>query len=486
MLQKEWRQNKLIWELEGQHCKALGAQKHEFEPLQAEKEVWAAPAKWKVYDKEAEGGTVYYTNNESDKETKEVPVTAVPPPNVTAPSHTDISSLPQAFQDSIALIRLPVPEPVVFSGDPIWFIQRKSVFTWLVDQRAINPAEKPYYLKKYVCGPARQGLQNTFYRSDNEIYQDVWKQCNCCFGQPIAIQKAFRERLSNWQRIQPKEAEGLRNFSDFLNACQDAMPHVKGLDILNDCEENQKLVHKLPDRLTSRWNSLVTRSLNEKQEFPSFKEFASLLSTEAKIAWNPITSLMLFIHQALVLKEENLQNVKRNKANVHTTQTVAKNDEQRSDQGKANTPWILCQNTRHQLHARSKFTEMSLIKRRNYVRKKTSAMDVLNMATAQKTVTIFISVTPARESIQQPFMTPQVKDGPSSEIRTNPAAMSLNVTGVMSSNTPMVMLVWVSSKKYPAVEKLACALLETMSDTTLIDQAVSDKLDADKHLVKLN
>ena len=134
-------------------------------------------------------------------------------------------------------------------------------------------------------------LDGTFFRNDDEAYQDAWNKLTRRFGQPFAIQRAFREKLTNWPRIQPKDAEGLRNVYDFLNACQDAMPHVKGLDILNDCEENQKLVYKLPDWAASRWNRQATRSLNDRQEFPSFKDFAIFVSTEAEIACNPITSL---------------------------------------------------------------------------------------------------------------------------------------------------------------------------------------------------
>lgn len=80
----------------------------------------------------------------------------------------------------------------------------------LIDKRAISPAEKFYYHSKYVSGPARQTLDGTFYRNENEANQDAWKKLNHRFGQPFAIQ----------------------------GACHDAMPHVKGLDILNDREEN--------------------------------------------------------------------------------------------------------------------------------------------------------------------------------------------------------------------------------------------------------
>lgn len=49
----------------------------------------------------------------------------------------------------------------------------------------------------------------------------------------------------------------------------------------------------------------------------------------------------------------------------------------------------------------------------------------------------------------------------------------------------MVIPMWVSSKNNPTTEKLVNALLDSQSDTTFIDQEVSDGLDADKLPVKL-
>ncbi|XP_070410207.1 uncharacterized protein [Nothobranchius furzeri] len=487
MLQEEERQRELIRELEEKHRKALEAQKCELERLQAKKEVQAARAKLKVYDKEAEGDAFYYTNNENDKETKEVPVTAINPPYVTTPSGTDISSLTRVFQDSLALNRLPAPEPFVFSGDPIQFIEWKAAFTSLVDQRSITPAEKLYYLKRYVGGPARQVLDGTFYRSDNEAYQDAWKKLNHRFGQPFVIQRAFRERLYNWPRIQSKDAEGLRNFSDFLNACQDAMSHVKGLDILNDCEENQKLVHKLPDWLTSRWNRLATQSLNEKQEFPSFKEFASFLSTEAEIACNPITSLYALHLSDSSTERRNVRDEKRNKASAFTIQTVANEDEQRLDYQKAKISCILCQDTTHQLHGCSRFTEMSLIERQTYVKEKKLCYGCLKPGHGAKDCRHrhYCDICKGKHPTAL-HDSNYAKERPSEMgISHGPAATSLSVAAEGSSHTSMVIPVWVSSKNNPAAAKLVYALLDTQSDTTFIDQAVSDGLEADKHPVKL-
>lgn len=80
------------------------------------------------------------------------------------------------------------------------------------------------------------------------------KKLNQRYGQAFVVQRAFREKLSRWPEIQSKDAEGLRSFADFINACLLAMPCVKGLEILNDCAENQKMLQKLPEWAAARWN----------------------------------------------------------------------------------------------------------------------------------------------------------------------------------------------------------------------------------------
>lgn len=44
-----------------------------------------------------------------------------------------------------------------------------------------------------------------------------------------------------WPKIAAHDPRSLQEFADFLLGCAETMPHVKGLSILNDCEENHKL-----------------------------------------------------------------------------------------------------------------------------------------------------------------------------------------------------------------------------------------------------
>ena len=68
---------------------------------------------------------------------------------------------------------------------------------------------------------------------------------------PFRVRHAFRNKLESWPKINAKDAARLQRFADFLKGCRDAMPHVDGLQILDDCMENRKLLCKLPEWATA-------------------------------------------------------------------------------------------------------------------------------------------------------------------------------------------------------------------------------------------
>lgn len=92
------------------------------------------------------------------------------------------------------------------------------------------------------------------------------------------------------------------------------MPHVKGLEILNDCDENQKLVHKLPDWAASRWNHQVTQTLIQTRDFPKFMDFVTFMSMEAEINYNPVTSFSALRASDPTLEKLNFKGSRRNRA----------------------------------------------------------------------------------------------------------------------------------------------------------------------------
>lgn len=480
-----------------QQRSVLEAQQHELERLHAEKDLKVARARLDVYNQEVtrEASSLPSENNSEHLEHTS-PAVINQPSNIRPSSpQVDVSQLAQAFHDSIALNRLPMPEPFVFNGDPIQYLEWKASFVSLIDQKGISSADKLYYLKRYVGGPARKTLDGAFFRSDDEAYKDAWNKLNHRYGQPFVIQRAFRERLTNWPKIHPRDAEGLRDFSDFLNACQNAMPHVKGIQILNDCEENQRLVQKLPDWLASSWNRKVTQTLNESQEFPSFQDFATFISMEAEIACNPITSFSALRSSESTTEKRNLRESKRNKASVLSTQLVTDTKNPKSSKERSRPPCMVCQDNGHQIHVCPKFMAKSLEDRRSYVKEANLCYGCMKAGHSVKDCRRRHSCDTCKKKhptclhddnyLKKKGQTP-LAVSPDENIDGSATALTLSVAGIgQPTYTSMIVPVWVSSQNNPSSEKLVYALLDSQSDTTFIDQEVSNSLKVDTYPVRL-
>ena len=60
------------------------------------------------------------------------------------------AAIAAAITDSISMSRLPVPEPIIFKGEPIEYSDWKFSFYALVDRKCISASDKMYYLRRYM------------------------------------------------------------------------------------------------------------------------------------------------------------------------------------------------------------------------------------------------------------------------------------------------------------------------------------------------
>lgn len=58
-------------------------------------------------------------------------------------------------------------------------------------------------------------------------------------------------------KIQPTDGQGFRKFADFLQHCHTAMNTIQYLNVLNDPDENQRMIRKLPSQVVVRWSRVV-------------------------------------------------------------------------------------------------------------------------------------------------------------------------------------------------------------------------------------
>ncbi|KAL6479864.1 hypothetical protein MHYP_G00108970 [Metynnis hypsauchen] len=389
------------------------------------------------------------------------------------------ASLVQVLRDTMVLTRLPAAEPSVFSGDPLKFLEWSASFKALIERRCTNSADRLFYLQKYISGEARSVLEGHFYRKDDEAYDQAWKTLNARYGHPFVIQCAFREKLKNWPKIGSRESVKLRQYSDFLIACSNAMPYIKGLQVLNDCEQNQKMLQRLPDWVTSRWNRHVTMQLRQTEEYPNFKAFAEFIAQEAEIACNPVTSF----HALKSTEEKPARDIKRQKANAFITNVKA------SDKSSIVIKTCMCCGENHSIHKCQKFINKSVEDKRRFIldnnlcfgclRRGHNSKDCKNKATCG--ICKKHHPTPLHED------RPVAADSSCHAMQAEENASSLSCCLDRSDggSTSMIVPVWISSATSPEAETLAYALLDTQSSNTFVDREVCEKMGAGLEPVKL-
>ena len=201
---------------------------------------------------------------------------------------------------------LPRPEPEVFTGNPLRYPIWKKSFETFIERKTKDPSERLYYMGRYTTGAANEAVSGLLALDNDDAYQKAKKSR---FGDPLMVADAFRRKINEWPKIWSNDGQGLRKFSDFLEHCNTAMNTICYLNVLNDPEENQKILKKLPNYIASRWSRVVDHWITEEEAdehgteervrtvkspakvgYPPFAEFCRFMKKEARISCNPVTS----------------------------------------------------------------------------------------------------------------------------------------------------------------------------------------------------
>ena len=272
--------------------------------------------------------------------------------------------------------KLPRPKPEVFSGDfleyPIWI----KAFETFIEGKTKTCAERLYYLGKFTTGEAKEAVRGLLSLDSQEAYVRAKKILTSRFGNTFLMSNVYRKKIENWPKIAPNDGPGLRRFSDFLQHCRTAMESIEYLNVLNDPEENQKILNKLPSHLVNRWIRIVDRriaedSSNEDEEakpskavprtsYPTFAEFCKFLKREARISCNPVTFQRF-------LKNEDPKKVSKVRAfavSSVASQTISALD--RGEKAAKKRSCVFCKGM-HELEICEKFVQIPLEKKREFI-----------------------------------------------------------------------------------------------------------------------
>ncbi|XP_062614169.1 uncharacterized protein LOC134275907 [Saccostrea cucullata] len=400
--------------------------------------------------------------------------------NSTTNDDSTTSILAKVFADSVNLNRLPIPEPSVFTGDPLRFVEWKTAFHALIERKGIPEQERLFYLKRYVAGEALQAIDGFFYSGSSSAYENARQVLQDRYGHPFVMQKAFRKRLENWPKITEGNSKALRDFGDFLLACRDATPQVPSLKILDDCSENQKLLSKLPNWAALRWNRQVQETVDSTGEYPLFSKFVDFVVKEARIVCNPVSSIY-------ALKDTDTKPAREHKnssrkANVLATNSTHLHNATGTDMRPNLSDY--CEKEGHPLFKCEKFNNLSIEDKRVVVRKKNLCFGCLRKGHRNKdckkkhTCGICKGKHPTcMHEDESPTRKQQL------EVKE---ASSFRVSRGYGHSTSMIVPVWFSVQENPSHEILTYALLDTQSDTTFVLDETAAALHVNRQPTRLS
>lgn len=154
---------------------AIATQRQELKKLENQRDLHVIAAKLKAYSEVDPSDRCYKEQAAFDK----VSLPPIPTREIakeqTCDGNSEHVSLVQSLLDTMVLTRLPIPESSVFSGDPFKFIEWSTNFKALIERRCLDPADRLFYLHKYISGEAQSVIEGSFYRKDDEAYNQAWK-----------------------------------------------------------------------------------------------------------------------------------------------------------------------------------------------------------------------------------------------------------------------------------------------------------------------
>ena len=200
---------------------------------------------------------------------------------------TELSSL---LINQQKIFHLPVKEPPTFSGDSFEYPAFVTAFDSIIAANVSAEKDKLFFLEKYTRGKANEAIKGSLATNSDTAYTETRKLLDQRFGNPVVVSEDYKKRLRNWRQINEGDSKGLREFSDFLIRCEEAMKSMKSMSELDSTQILQSISAKLPSYSGIKWWRFAHEAQVKDKKLVGFKDFTNFVKQEAELANDPIFS----------------------------------------------------------------------------------------------------------------------------------------------------------------------------------------------------
>lgn len=225
-------------------------------------------------------------------------VQITPPKSAMIPGQSlnqfsDIRLLAESLKSCMKSVHTNIPEPFTFLGDPLIYPRWESSVNTYINSLDIIEHDKIHFLLKYVGGEVLESVGHLHLSNSSDAYSRAKKVIKERFGSSFVVAEAFVMKLQTFPVIKKGNNSGLRSFADLLSQAEAAMPTIDDLDCLNTTHMNIMLAAKLPYWLSDKWKTtIVDYRTTHDGRFPPFTKFVSLVQYHANVQNDPVVANM--------------------------------------------------------------------------------------------------------------------------------------------------------------------------------------------------
>ena len=179
-------------------------------------------------------------------------------------------------------------EPDIFTGNPIDFNDWEIDWEAFVEAEDLTEKEALRHIKKFLSGKAKDCVVGLLSVNTAEAYRQVRRKLKTRFSTDQDIAGIFKKKLRQWPPIREPNGEKLLEFADFLDHIQSSRSSVKGLNSLDEKEQNEFMSQKLPHDIKLKWVEIINHKKLMQAGYPSFSDFVEFVQVQADTYMNPI------------------------------------------------------------------------------------------------------------------------------------------------------------------------------------------------------
>ena len=167
----------------------------------------------------------------------------------------------------------------VFDGDPLQYPIWASSFKAFIDSKPMDAQTKLNFLSQFVTGNPKKVVEHFLLIGTENAYHSAKALLYERYGNSNVVSSTLIGRLDAWPSIGARNADALRDFSDFLLKIKAAKATIASLDVLDFAKENVKMLAKLPYYIQNKWRDYIKqwRELYGEDSYPPFSNFVDFI-----------------------------------------------------------------------------------------------------------------------------------------------------------------------------------------------------------------